>query len=156
MLNSGFSGAIPYKNTYFTIFMIFLAPIEILLYSIFFKDYGYDILYRIYGHYKYNFSFTLVETEFVITDSLQAIFDWVVVYLPFELIKTDYPVTTYDGKVIASDAYNCYQVILMQIRLLMYLLNTNVYILQQMVALIILTALGAALIFNDEYMVGPH
>lgn len=70
MLNSGFSGAIPYKDTYFTLFMIFLAPLEILVYAIFYQDYGYDILYRIYGHYKYNFSFTLVETEFVIIDSL--------------------------------------------------------------------------------------
>lgn len=36
MLNSGFSGAIPYKDTYFTLFMIFLAPLEILVYAIFY------------------------------------------------------------------------------------------------------------------------
>lgn len=36
MLNSGFSGAIPYKDAYFTIFMIFLAPLEILVYAIFY------------------------------------------------------------------------------------------------------------------------
>ena len=87
MLKSGFSGAIPYTDVYYYVFMIFLAPIQILVYSIFYKDIGYDYLYRIYGHYKYNFSFNLVETEFLVIDSFCAIFDWIIVYLPFETIN---------------------------------------------------------------------
>ena len=59
MIQSGFSGAIPYTDVYYSVFMIFLAPLEILVYSVFYKDFGYDYLYRIYGHYKYNFSFNL-------------------------------------------------------------------------------------------------
>jgi len=87
MIKSGFSGAIPYTDVYFYVFMIFLAPAEIYIYACFYKDYGYDYLYRIYGHYKYNFSFSLVETEFVIVDSLCAAFDWAVIYMPFELFN---------------------------------------------------------------------
>ena len=51
MLKSGFSGAIPYTQLYFLMFMLFIAPAEILVYAIFYKDYGYDYLYRISGHY---------------------------------------------------------------------------------------------------------
>jgi hypothetical protein len=85
MVRSGFSGAIPYTEIYYFAFMIFLAPLEILIYAVFFKDYGYDYYYRIYGHYKYNFSFTLVETEYVILDFTGAFFDWLIIYAPFEL-----------------------------------------------------------------------
>ena len=108
MLNSGFSGAIPYKDVYFIAFMIFLTPLEILIYAIFYVDYGYDYLYRIYGHYKYNFSFRLVETEFVIIDSLSAVFDWCIIYLPFEMTDAGHLVTSQDGKIISIDAYYCY------------------------------------------------
>lgn len=85
MIESGFSGALPYTNFYYFVFMLFLAPSEILIYAIFYKDYAYDYLYRIFGHYKYNFSFTLVETEYVIIDTLCALFDYTIIYLPFEL-----------------------------------------------------------------------
>ena len=85
MIMSGSSGSLPYTNFYYFMFMVFLAPCEILIYSIFYKDYAYDVLYRIYGHYKYNFSFSLVETEYVMVDSFCALFDWLVIFLPFEL-----------------------------------------------------------------------
>ena len=84
MIRSGFSGAIPYTEVYYFAFMIFLAPAEILVYAIFYKDYGYDQFYRIYGHYKYNFSFTLVELDYVLVDYISAFFDWLIVYFPFE------------------------------------------------------------------------
>jgi hypothetical protein len=86
MVRSGFSGAIPYTEVYYFAFMIFLAPVEILIYDIFFKDYGYDQFYRIYGHYKYNFSFTLVEMEYVILDYVCALYDWLIIYLPVEIV----------------------------------------------------------------------
>ena len=99
MIESGFSGAMPYTNFYYFIFMLFLAPGEILIYAIFYKDFGYDYLYRIFGHYKYNFSFSLVETEYVAIDSICAIFDWAVIYLPFELFSFILPL---NYKVIIS------------------------------------------------------
>lgn len=86
MTRSGFSGSIPFTSSYYFGFTIFLSPIQILIYAIFFKDYGYDQFYRIYGHYKYNFSFTLVETECVILDCIGALIDWLLIYMPFEII----------------------------------------------------------------------
>lgn len=108
MIKSGFSGAIPYTDIYFYMFMIFLAPAEILIYSTFYKDYGYDYLYRIYGHYKYNFSFSLVETEFVVVDSLCALFDWAIIYMPFEIFQMGAKISTNGGKNVSKEAYNCY------------------------------------------------
>ena len=108
MLKSAFSGSIPYTDIYFYMFMIFLAPIEILIYAIFYKDYGYDYLYRIYGHYKYNFSFSLVEMEFVMIDSLCAIFDWAVIYMPFEVFNMGPWISLIGGRNVSKEAYNCY------------------------------------------------
>ena len=88
--------------------MLFLAPAEILIYAIFYKDYAYDYLYRIMGHYKYNFSFSLVETNCVIVDTLYAFFDWFIIYLPFEIQNYGNPISLIDGKNISKEAYNCY------------------------------------------------
>jgi len=82
--------------------MLIIAPSEILIYSTFYKDVGYEYLYRIYGHYKYNFSFSLVEYESVLADSACALFDWLVIYLPHELIAFEHPVTLIDGKNVSS------------------------------------------------------
>jgi hypothetical protein len=108
MIESGFSGAMPYTNFYYFVFMLFLAPGEILVYAIFYKDYAYDYLYRIFGHYKYNFSFSLVEMEYVVVDSLCGIFDWCIIYLPMELFSYGNPISLIGGKNISSEAYNCY------------------------------------------------
>ena len=87
--------------------MLFLAPGEILIYAIFYKDYAYDYLYRIFGHYKYNFSFSLVETEYVLIDAMCALYDWIVIYLPFEIFSYGFPVSLIDGKNISMEAHNC-------------------------------------------------
>ena len=108
MIKSGFSGAIPYTDVYFYMFMIFLAPVEILIYATFYKDYGYDYLYRIYGHYKYNFSFTLVEIECVLIDSLCAFYDFSCIYIPFEFAYLGPAVSSVGGKNVSKEAYNCY------------------------------------------------
>ena len=154
MIKSGFSGAIPYTDIYFYMFMIFLAPAEILIYSTFYKDYGYDYLYRIYGHYKYNFSFSLVETEFVIIDSLCALFDWAIIYMPFELFYMGPQISTIGGKNVSKEAYNCYQVILMQVTFFMYLKNTNVQVIYSLTTLGVLTFIGIAMIFDDDGLIG--
>ena len=88
--------------------MLFIEPLKILVFAIFYKDYAYDYLYRIFGHYKYNFSFSLVETEFVILDSLCALFDWAVIYMPFELIEYGNLVSLIDGHSGSKESYDCY------------------------------------------------
>lgn len=107
MIKSGFSGAIPYTDVYFYMFMIFLAPLEILVYATFYKDYGYDYLYRIAGHYKYNFSFSLVEMEFVLIDAMCGLYDWAVIYIPFELFYIGNSCSVIGGKNVSKEAYNC-------------------------------------------------
>jgi hypothetical protein len=97
MIESGFSGAMPYTSFFYFVFMLFLAPGQILIYAIFYKGYAYDYLYRIFGHYKYNFSFNLVETENVIIDSIGALFDWSVIYLPLELQSYGQPISILNG-----------------------------------------------------------
>jgi hypothetical protein len=67
--------------------MLLLAPAKILIYSTFYKDVSYEYLYRIYGHYKYNFSFSLVEYERIIIDTICALFDWAVIFMPHEMIS---------------------------------------------------------------------
>ena len=63
------------------------------MYSIFYKDFAYDYLYRIDGHYKYNFSFNLVEFEYVIIDIISSLYDWAVIFLPLELFHYGNPMT---------------------------------------------------------------
>jgi len=154
MIRSGFSGAIPYTEVYYFAFMIFLAPAEILVYAIFYKDYGYDQFYRIYGRYKYNFSFTLVELDYVLVDYVSAFFDWLIVYFPFESEEAERMVSIRDGKNISKEAYNCYQVILMQVIFFQYLRNTNIHIMYSQTLLFFLTMVGIAMIFDDDGLVG--
>jgi hypothetical protein len=111
-------------------------------------------LYRIFGHYKYNFSFNLVETEFVIVDSICALFDWTIIYLPFELLSYGQPVSIIGGHNISIQAYNCYQVILMQFTFFFYLKNTNVVVIYSMNTLLMITCIGVSMIFDDDNLVG--
>lgn len=154
MIQSGFSGQLPYTSFYYYFFMLFIAPGQILIYSTFYKDVGYEYLYRIYGHYKYNFSFSLVEVECVFIDSICAFFDWLCVYLPHEYMAFDNPICLLGGKNISSESYNCYQVILMQIIFFYYFKNTNVQVAYAMSFLMILTIIGCAMIFDDDGLVG--
>jgi len=134
--------------------MLIIAPSEILIYSTFYKDVSYEYLYRIYGHYKYNFSFSLVEYECVVLDTLCALFDWLCVYLPHEFVSFENPISLIDGKNISGQAYNCYQVILMQIIFFYYFKNTNVQVTYSMSFLMILTLIGCGMIFDDDGLVG--
>ena len=154
MIKSGFSGAIPYTDVYFYMFMIFLAPLEILIYATFYKDYAYDYLYRIYGHYKYNFSFSLVEIEYIVMDSACALFDWAIIYMPFEVFQMGAMISIQDGRNVSKEAYNCYQVILMQVTFYMYLKNTNVQVIYSLTLLVVLTLVGIAMIFDDDGLIG--
>lgn len=154
MIESGFSGAMPYTNFYYFVFMLFLAPGEILVYAIFYKDYANDYLYRIFGHYKYNFSFSLVEFEYVLIDSACALFDWCIIYLPLELSSYGNNVSLIGGKNTSKEAYNCYQVMLMQITFFFYFKNTNVQIIYSLNILLCVTLIGVAMIFDDDGLVG--
>lgn len=101
MIQTAFSGSLPFTDFYYYTFMLVIAPFEILIYSMFYKDVGYEYLYRIYGHYKYNFSFSLVEYEYLVLDTICALFDWGLVYLPHELVAYSHPVSLYGGKNIS-------------------------------------------------------
>ena len=138
MIQSGFSGSLPFTNFYYYTFMLLLAPAKILIYSTFYKDVSYEYLYRIYGHYKYNFSFSLVEYECVMIDSICAIFDWIVVYMPHEMMSFQSPITVIDGKNMSVNAYNCYQVILIYTHL---------------IKLLSCIAYTIVLVFPDNYLV---
>jgi magnesium-transporting ATPase (P-type) len=154
MTRSGFSGSIPFTSSYYFGFTIFLSPIQILVYAIFFKDNGYDYFYRIFGHYKYNFSFTLVETEYVILDYVGAFCDWLLIYMPFEIFDYQRHISVIGGRNISTEAYNCYQVILMQFIFLQYFRNTNVYIIYMHSLQLLFMFIGITLIFTDERLVG--
>lgn len=154
MISSGFSGSLPYTNFYYFMFMVFLAPGEILIYAIFYKDYAYDVLYRIFGHYKYNFSFSLVETEYVMVDSFCAIFDWLIIYLPFEVYVYENCISLIGATNVSQQAYNCYQVCLMQIIFFFYFKNTNVQVLYSLNSIFVCTLIGVALIFDDDGLIG--
>jgi hypothetical protein len=154
MIRSGASGSIPYTKVYYFAFMIFLAPIEILIYAIFYKDYGYDHFYRIYGHYKYNFSFTLVETECVIIDFTSAFFDWLIIYYPFEVNDVVRHISNREGRNVSKEAYNCYQVILMQLIFFQYFRNTNIHVYYAMTLQFVFGLIGTAMIFDDDGLVG--
>ena len=112
MIESGFSGKLPYTNFFYYTFMLFIAPSCILVHATFFKDASYEYLYRIYGHYKYNFSFNLVETDKLIIDMFSGLFDWAFVYLPHE-IGFRSAITLVGGMTPNDQAYQCYQVILL-------------------------------------------
>lgn len=60
MVECGFSAVLPYTDFYYYFDILFILPAQILIFSTFYKSTGYDYLYRIYGHYKYNFSYSLV------------------------------------------------------------------------------------------------
>jgi len=86
MIEAGFSGKLPTRTFYYTSFIVILSPIQILIYSMFYKDYAYDYRFRIFGHYKSNFSFEVIEQENVVIECLAAITDWLFVFVPFEVM----------------------------------------------------------------------
>ena len=154
MIESGFSGQLPFTNFYYYMFMLFIAPGEILVHSMFYKDVGYEYLYRIYGHYKYNFSFSLVETEFVIIDSISAVVDWGAIYLPFERASFLTCVSLIQSQPISAQTYNCYQVILLQLIFYFYFRNTAVQVTYSMTILLAFTLIGCSMILDDDGLVG--
>lgn len=154
MTRSGFSGSISFTSSYYFGFTIFISPVQILFYAILYKDYGYDYFYRIYGHYKYNFSFTLVEMEYLIVDYIGAFCDWLIIYMPFEVFEQHKFISIQGGRNVSVEAYNSYQVILMQLIFLQYFRNTNVHIIYSHSIQIALTMIGICLIFDDDRLVG--
>ena len=87
-------------------------------------------------------------------DLMCAIYDWLVIYLPLEMRSYGTPISVLGGKNISKEAYNCYQVILMQVTFFFYFTNTNVQVLYSVNMLGILTLVGIAMIFDDDGLVG--
>ena len=107
------------------VFMLFISPLQLFIFSCFYKQAGHDYYYRIYGHYKYNFSYNLFEFDGIFMDTVCALFDWGVLYLPIEMTHT-YTLTISDGKVMNQDGLRTYQILITQIIFFFYLINTNV------------------------------
>ena len=154
MIQSGFSGQLPFTNFYYYMFMLVIAPLSILVFSMLYKDVGYEYLYRIYGHYKYNFSFSLVETEFVIIDMVNALFDWAFIYLPFENSFFVETISLVNMSSVSAQGYNCYQVIMLQIIFLYYFRNCSVHVNYSMSILLLFTIIGWSMILDDDMLVG--
>ena len=82
------------------------------------------------------------------------VFDWAIIYMPFELFYMGPQISTIGGKNVSKEAYNCYQVILMQVTFFMYLKNTNVQVIYSLTTLGVLTFIGIAMIFDDDGLIG--
>jgi hypothetical protein len=104
LISSAFSAAVPFKDTFYLVFSLVLAPAQILVYAMFYKNYGNDCYYRIFGHYKFNFSFALVELESIVCDLLRVSFDWCVIYIPHQLLSYRNDLLR-DGRVSSVEAY---------------------------------------------------
>jgi len=154
MIQSCFTGSLPFGDFYYFVLVLILIPSQVLVFSVFYKDYGYDYLYRIFGHYRFNFSFKLVQSEFLLLDTLNAIFDFAVVYLPFELVYYQNPISLVDKSPVSDRAYQCYQTILFQMIFFHYLNMSNVQVKYAFNIILILTIIGIATIFDDDYLVG--
>jgi len=111
MIDSGFSGSLPYRMLYFISSLIVLTPIQVLILAIFHKDYAYDFRFRIFGHYKSNFSFQIAMTDYLLFEILSAIFDFLLVILPFEKLLGF--MIGLEGRVLSESAYNDYQVVVL-------------------------------------------
>lgn len=108
MFECGFTAMLPFTSFYYYFVILFIIPIQILIFSTFYKGIGFDYLYRIYGHYKYNFSYSLVQVEYVFMDLICALFDWCIVYLIQELQYFVTTVNLINGGQLSSQGYNCY------------------------------------------------
>ena len=122
---------------------------EILVYATFYKDYAYDYLYRINGHYQYNFSFSIVEFECAIVDTFNAILDWGINSVPFTLINMG-PLVSSSGRTIQYQALNCFSVIIFQITMFMYFKNSNLQIINSIVSIMALTIVGILVLLADD------
>jgi len=80
--------------------------------------------------------------------------DWMIIYFPFEAVDFERQVSLTGGKNISKEAYNCYQVILMQLIFFQYFRNVNVHIPYAISLQIIISLIGIAMIFDDDAMVG--
>lgn len=151
---SGLSDTVPFSNFFHFFLMLIQTPGEILVYAMFFKDYGHDFLYRIFGSYKYNFTFSSIETENLMLDMLLLSFDFFVIYLPVNHFMISTPVSITDGKEISQQAFFCYNVILMEMLLLFYFLRTNIKIIYANILLATITCIGAMMVLDDEGLIG--
>ena len=51
---NGFSPVLPYGAFYYTVFMTVLSPIQYFIEGIYHTEYGFSIINRIFGEYKFN------------------------------------------------------------------------------------------------------
>ena len=100
---SGFSTVLPYGSFFFATFMVVLTPIQYFLEGILHVEYGYGILHRIFGEYKFNqiHSVSVLNFSGVVAS---AFFD-ALIFLIFPIVETvqmpDMLVEEQSGKTVA-------------------------------------------------------
>lgn len=134
----------------YAIYLLVLSPLEILVYSIFFKECGYDYVNRIFGHYRFNFTFSIVRTQELIIDALVAIFDFSIIYLPFQLNRIDLQVSFIGGKNISFEGLTVFHMLTLQAMSYAYYRKTTITVHYSMNVIFVLKLICMALIFDEE------
>lgn len=115
IIRNCFTGVLPYDLTFYTVARFIVVPLQILVHASFECDFGHENLYRIFGHYMHNISVSIFERKRVIGAFGLAIFDFLIVFLPFELVSAQTQPTLLGGKNFDIVGYQCYQAIILQL-----------------------------------------
>lgn len=108
----GLSAMVPFTSFYYILFTLVLSPALILIQSVYYKDYGYDYRYRIFGHYKYNFCFNIIEKERVMINATMALLDFIIIYLPFVLSEGS-EISNSAGKEVSINSMFTHKIIIL-------------------------------------------
>ena len=73
-ITSGFTSLIPYNQLFFAAHIAIFSPILYFLEGITHMDYGYGVLHRIFGEYKFNKAQNLNFLDFI-PEMLSSLFD---------------------------------------------------------------------------------
>jgi len=111
MLRSGFTGDSGYVGLFYYSHMIVFLPLQLVSFAILYKDYAYNFLYRLFGHYYMNFTFHLVQRKQLFTDIGLAVFQWVTFCLLFDIMAFNNLVSWKEGKMVSFEASQMYNTV---------------------------------------------
>jgi len=60
IVSCGFTGSTGFIGMYYYGYFIIISPIQLFILALMHKDFAYNFLYRLFGHYYMNFTFHLV------------------------------------------------------------------------------------------------
>jgi len=151
IINSGFTFYIPVTSIVFIGAMSILAPIQTVLHTITFKDYGFDEYYRVYGEYKRNSTIRLLDRETVIKESFHALADFIIIWL-VSLNPRAY--ISPDGRPASSGAFNIYFGLTLITVFTIKTLNSAVTIKFTTTLNFVILVLTLLVFFEDENLIG--